>query len=105
MTKESSMKSGNLRILTINGGSSSIKFVLYQTSEPVRSKLSSLPNLLGLPRGEEHPLSGKRRLGLHRWQRQRRAAPIPLTTIPASGHSVGTGCGEGLLPHGVIQTL
>ena len=31
MTKELSMKPGNPRILTINGGSSSIKFALFET--------------------------------------------------------------------------
>ena len=32
MTKEPFMKPANPRILTINGGSSSIKFALYQTA-------------------------------------------------------------------------
>ena len=39
MTKESSMKPANPRILTINGGSSSIKFALYQVGEAVERRL------------------------------------------------------------------
>src|ERR1039458_1721254 len=35
-SKESSMKPANARILTINGGSSSIKFALYQVEEPLK---------------------------------------------------------------------
>jgi hypothetical protein len=38
MTKESSIKPGNPRILTINGGSSSIKVVLYQIGEPLERR-------------------------------------------------------------------
>jgi hypothetical protein len=38
MTKESSIKRGNPRILTINGGSWSIKFVQYQIGEPLERR-------------------------------------------------------------------
>jgi len=36
MTKESSMKTANPRILTINGGSSSIKFALLEVGDSLR---------------------------------------------------------------------
>ena len=36
MTKESSMKPANPRILTINGGSSSIKFALFEAGDALR---------------------------------------------------------------------
>jgi len=39
MTMDSSVKSTNPRILTINGGSSSIKFALFETGD-------SLPRIL-----------------------------------------------------------
>jgi hypothetical protein len=38
MTKGPSIKLGNPRILIINGGSSSIKFVLYQIGEPLERR-------------------------------------------------------------------
>jgi acetate kinase len=43
------MKPGNPRILTINGGSSSIKFVLYQTGRPLERKLYGKIDRIGLP--------------------------------------------------------
>src|SRR5664280_475936 len=48
MTKESSMKPDNPRILTINGGSSSIKFALYQTGEPLKRGLHGKIDRIGL---------------------------------------------------------
>jgi acetate kinase len=48
MTKESSMKSADSHILTINGGSSSIKFALYQTGEPLERKLHGKLDRIGL---------------------------------------------------------
>jgi len=36
MTNEASMKPANPRILTINGGSSSIKFALFEASDPLQ---------------------------------------------------------------------
>jgi acetate kinase len=39
MTKEPFMKPASPRILTINGGSSSIKFALYQVGEPLKRGL------------------------------------------------------------------
>jgi len=38
MTKESSIEPGNPRILATNGGSSSIKFVLYRIGEPLKRR-------------------------------------------------------------------
>jgi acetate kinase len=49
MTKEPSMKPANPRILTINGGSSSIKFALYQKGEPPERKLYGKVDRIGLP--------------------------------------------------------
>ena len=43
------MKPANPRILTINGGSSSIKFALYQTGEPPERKLYGKVDRIGLP--------------------------------------------------------
>ncbi|HEY5119074.1 MAG TPA: hypothetical protein VII90_06425 [Anaerolineales bacterium] len=43
------MEPGNPRILTINGGSSSIKFVLYQTGEPLERRLYGKIDRIGLP--------------------------------------------------------
>jgi acetate kinase len=42
------MKPGNPRILTIHGGSSSIKFVLYQTGEPLERRLYGKVDRIGL---------------------------------------------------------
>ncbi len=42
------MKPGNARILTVNGGSSSIKFVLYQTGDPPERMLSGKIDRIGL---------------------------------------------------------
>ena len=42
------MKPAHPHILTINGGSSSIKFVLYQTGEPLERKLSGKVDRIGL---------------------------------------------------------
>jgi acetate kinase len=49
MTKESSMKSDNPRILTINGGSSSIKFALFETGDSLRRILEGGIERIGLP--------------------------------------------------------
>ena len=43
------MKPANPRILTINGGSSSIKFALYQTGEPLERRLYGKVDRIGLP--------------------------------------------------------
>jgi acetate kinase len=48
MTKESSMKAADSRILTINGGSSSIKFALYQIGEPLQRGLHGKVDRIGL---------------------------------------------------------
>src|SRR4030042_1392144 len=42
------MKPANPRILTINGGSSSIKFALYQTGEPLEQRLVRKVDRIGL---------------------------------------------------------
>lgn len=42
------MKPANPRILTINGGSSSIKFALYQVGEPLRRGLYGKVDRIGL---------------------------------------------------------
>ena len=47
--KESTMKSNTACVLAINGGSSSIKFVLYQTSELLERRLSGKIDRIGLP--------------------------------------------------------
>jgi acetate kinase len=49
MTKESSMKPGNLRILTINGGSSSIKFAVFEAGDSLRRILEGGIERIGLP--------------------------------------------------------
>jgi acetate kinase len=43
------MKPANPRILTINGGSSSIKFALYQTGEPPEQSFHGSVDRIGLP--------------------------------------------------------
>ena len=43
------MKPANPRVLTINGGSSSIKFALYQTGEPLTRSLYGKVDRIGLP--------------------------------------------------------
>jgi acetate kinase len=48
MTKASSTKPANSHILAINGGSSSIKFVLYQTGEPLERRLCGKVDRIGL---------------------------------------------------------
>jgi acetate kinase len=48
MTKESFMKPNNAQILTINGGSSSIKFALYQVEEPLKRGLHGKVDRIGL---------------------------------------------------------
>src|SRR3972149_6720246 len=48
MTKESPMKPPSLGILTINGGSSSIKFALYQTGGPLKRWLHGKVDRIGL---------------------------------------------------------
>jgi len=48
MVKTSSMKPANQRILTINGGSSSIKFALYQVEELLKRRLSGKLDRIGL---------------------------------------------------------
>ena len=42
------MKPSQTRILTVNGGSSSIKFALYQTGEPLEQKLVGKVDRIGL---------------------------------------------------------
>ena len=49
MTKESSMKPANPRILTINGGSSSIKFALFEAGDSLRRILEGGIERIGLP--------------------------------------------------------
>jgi acetate kinase len=49
MTKESSMKLANPRILTINGGSSSIKFGLFEAGDALRRILEGGMERIGLP--------------------------------------------------------
>jgi acetate kinase len=48
MAKESSMKSTDSHILTINGGSSSIKFALSQAGEPLVRRLQGKLDRIGL---------------------------------------------------------
>ena len=45
------MKSTNPCILTINGGSSSIKFAMYQVGEPLERQLYGTIDRIGLPGG------------------------------------------------------
>ncbi len=49
MTNDSSMKPADPDILTINGGSSSIKFALYRTGEPLVQSLHGSVDRIGLP--------------------------------------------------------
>jgi acetate kinase len=49
MTEESSMKPANARILTINGGSSSIKFALFEAGDSLRRILEGRIERIGLP--------------------------------------------------------
>ena len=49
MTKESSTKPASPLILTINGGSSSIKFALYQEDGPLKRVLYGKVDRIGLP--------------------------------------------------------
>jgi acetate kinase len=49
MTKLSAMKSAKPRILTINGGSSSIKFALFEAGDPLRRILEGGIDRIGLP--------------------------------------------------------
>src|SRR5450756_1084271 len=49
MTKESSMKPANPRILTINGGSSSIKFALFEADDSLRRILEGGIERIGFP--------------------------------------------------------
>src|ERR1019366_5695172 len=49
MTKESCMKPANPRILTINGGSSSIKFALFEAGDSLRRILEGGIERIGLP--------------------------------------------------------
>src|SRR5664280_1310109 len=48
MTSETHMKPANPRILTINGGSSSIKFALYHVEEPLKRGLYGKVDRIGL---------------------------------------------------------
>ena len=49
MTKDSSMKPANPHILTINGGSSSIKFALFEAGDALRRLLEGGIERIGLP--------------------------------------------------------
>jgi acetate kinase len=49
MTNQSSAKSTHANVLTINGGSSSIKFALYQTGEPLKQSFHGSVDRIGLP--------------------------------------------------------
>jgi acetate kinase len=49
MTDESSVNPGKPRILTINGGSSSIKFALFEAGDPLRRILVGAIERIGLP--------------------------------------------------------
>ncbi len=49
MTDQPSMKSANTSILTINGGSSSIKFALFKSGDPLRRILEGGIERIGLP--------------------------------------------------------
>jgi len=46
--KESVMKSNQATVLTMNGGSSSIKFALYQTGQPLKRSLFGKVDRIGL---------------------------------------------------------
>jgi acetate kinase len=49
LMKEATMNTGSPGTLTINGGSSSIKFALFQTGEPLVRKLHGKVDRIGLP--------------------------------------------------------
>jgi phosphoketolase len=49
MTQESSMKPVNPHILTINGGSSSIKFALFEAGDSLQRLLEGAIERIGLP--------------------------------------------------------
>jgi acetate kinase len=49
MTKDSTMEPANPKILTINGGSSSIKFALFDASGSLRRILAGGIERIGLP--------------------------------------------------------
>ena len=49
MTNASSMNAAKARILTINGGSSSIKFALFEAGGPLRRILEGAIERIGLP--------------------------------------------------------
>src|SRR5271169_6618958 len=49
MKKELAMKPANPRILTINGGSSSIKFALFEADDSLRRILEGTIERIGLP--------------------------------------------------------
>jgi acetate kinase len=49
MTNQSSAKATHASVLTINGGSSSIKFALYQTGEPLEQSFHGSVDRIGLP--------------------------------------------------------
>jgi len=53
-TKESSTKPSNSRILTINGGSSSIKFALFEAGDSLRRILEGAIERIGLPEATFH---------------------------------------------------
>ena len=57
MTKEPAMKPADPRILTINGGSSSIKFALFEAGDSLRRILEGEIERIGLP---EATLAGQR---------------------------------------------
>jgi acetate kinase len=46
--KQSTMKSNKVSVLTINGGSSRIKFAFYQVDEPLKRKLYGKVDRIGL---------------------------------------------------------
>src|SRR5208282_4683150 len=49
LTKDSSMKPASQSVLTINGGSSSIKFALFEAGEPLHRTLEGRIDRIGLP--------------------------------------------------------
>jgi len=49
MTQDSSIKPASPRILTVNGGSSSIKFAMFEVGEPLRRVLDGSIERIGLP--------------------------------------------------------
>ena len=52
MTQASSMKPANPHILTINGGSSSIKFALFEAGDSLRRILEGVIEQIGLPEAQ-----------------------------------------------------